>query len=93
MIYSKTKKKYIKHIKIILKSFKKTRFKIKLKKSIFYSKKIDFLRYVIISKKNRNKKKENKQNFYLIKIKKLKRVLKNIRIYKILSKYNVKIYK
>ena len=88
----KTKNEHIKYIKIILKLLKKTRFKIKLKKSVFYLKKIDFLRYVIISKKNRNKKIKNKQNIYLIEIKRLKRVSKNVKIYKILLKYNIKIY-
>ena len=39
------------------------RFKIKLKKSIFYLKKIDFLKYVIILKKIEIKKEKINKNF------------------------------
>ena len=51
LLYSEIENKYIKYIKIVLKLLKKIRFKIKLKKSGFYLKKIDFLKYIIILNK------------------------------------------
>ena len=50
-IYSKTKIEYKIHVNKILKSLKKAKFKMKIKKSIFYIQKVDFLKYVIILRK------------------------------------------
>ena len=51
LIYSKIKKEYIGYIKTILRLLIKVRLRIKIEKLVFYIKKVNFLRYVIISKK------------------------------------------
>ena len=51
LIYSKIKEKYIRYIRAIFKVLKRNIFKVKLEKLIFYIKKVDFLKYVIISRK------------------------------------------
>ena len=64
LIYFETKEEYIRYIKAILKLLIKVRLKIKIKKSIFYIKKVDFLRYIIISKKIEMKRKKIDKIFF-----------------------------
>ena len=58
LIYLKIEEEYIRYIKTILKSLKKVRLRVKMKKLVFYTKKINFLEYIIILKKIEIKKKK-----------------------------------
>ena len=51
LIYSKTKKEHVRYIRAILKALEKNTLRVKLEKLIFYIKKVNFLKYVIILKK------------------------------------------
>ena len=51
LIYFETKEEYITYIKAILKSLIEVRLRVKIKKLVFYTKKVNFLKYVIIFKK------------------------------------------
>ena len=50
-IYSKTKTKYKIHVNKVLASLREVKFKIKIKKSVFHTQEVDFLKYVITLKK------------------------------------------
>ena len=64
LIYLETKEEYIKYIRAILRVLTKVRLRIKFKKLVFYIKKVNFLKYVIISKKIKIKRnKINKISF------------------------------
>ena len=58
LIYSKIEEEYIRYIKAMLKSLKKVRLKIKIKKLVFHAKKVNFLKYIIISRKIEIKRKK-----------------------------------
>lgn len=51
LVYFKIKEEHKKHIRKILKIFKKKKFIIKYKKSTFLTQKVGFLGYIIISEK------------------------------------------
>jgi hypothetical protein len=58
LIFSKTEEEYKKHIKKILKKLKDENLRIKIEKTKFYAKKVDFLGFVIGQKEIKiNKKK------------------------------------
>ena len=58
------KEEYIRYIRVILKVLKKVRLRIKIKKLIFYTKKVNFLKYVITLEKIKIKRdKINKISF------------------------------
>ena len=63
LIYFETKEEYIRYVRTILKLLIKVRLRVKIKKSIFYTKKVDFLKYVIISKKIEIKRKKINKKF------------------------------
>ena len=58
LIYSKIEEEYIRYIKTMLKSLKKVRLRVKIKKLVFHAKKVNFLRYIIISRKIEIKRKK-----------------------------------
>ena len=49
LIYSKTKKKHIKHVTIVLKTLEKADIRINSAKSVFHVQRVNFLSYILIT--------------------------------------------
>ena len=50
-IYSKTKAEHKIHVRKIFQFLKEAKFRVKLKKSVFHTQKVDFLKYIITLEK------------------------------------------
>ena len=53
LIYNKNDKKYFKHVKLVVKTFRKNNYYVKLSKYVFFQKIIEFCEHIISNKKVR----------------------------------------
>ena len=50
LIYLKIKKNYIKQVQLVLQALKNINLKVKLEKSVFHTKRVQFLEFIVILK-------------------------------------------